>query len=124
LNLTYLFIAHDLSVVYHVSNRVAVMYLGQVVELAETETLFNDPKHPYTKALLSSIPTIEKETEQERIILEGTVPTPMEKQEGCVFKNRCFMKVGEICDKVRPEWTSINGHQIACHLYSGGNESG
>ena len=117
LNLTYLFIAHDLSVVYHVSDRVAVMYLGQVVELAETKELFQNPKHPYTKALLSSIPSIEPSHQRERIILEGTVPTPMEKQEGCVFKNRCFMKIGGICDKVRPELTTVNGHQVACHLY-------
>lgn len=118
LNLTYLFIAHDLSVVYHVSNRVAVMYLGQVVELAETEELFNNPKHPYTQALLSSIPSIEEER-RERIILEGTVPTPMDKPVGCPFKNRCFNKVGDICDTVRPQWTSVNGHQVACHLYKG-----
>lgn len=117
LNLTYLFIAHDLSVVYHVSDRVAVMYLGQVVELAETEVLFNEPKHPYTEALLSSIPSIE-ERSRDRIVLEGTVPTPMEKQVGCPFKNRCFKKLGDICDTVRPKWQSINGHYVACHLYS------
>lgn len=116
-NLTYLFITHDLSVVYHVSDRVAVMYLGQVIELSETKELFRNPKHPYSKALLSSIPSIENNNKRDRIILEGTVPTPMEKQEGCVFKNRCFMKVGDICDKVRPKMTSINGHQVACHLY-------
>jgi len=123
LHLTYLFIAHDLSVVYHVSDRVAVMYLGQIVELAETKELFENPKHPYSKALLSSIPSIEENNKRERILLEGTVPTPMDKQEGCVFKSRCFMKMGEICDKVRPEMTTINGHQVACHLYEkdGGN---
>jgi oligopeptide/dipeptide ABC transporter ATP-binding protein len=118
LNLTYLFIAHDLSVVYHVSDRVAVMYLGQVVELAETKELFENPKHPYSKALLSSIPNIDSTNKRERILLEGTVPTPMDKHEGCVFKSRCFMKMGEICDKVRPKMTNVNGHQVACHLFN------
>lgn len=117
LNLTYLFIAHDLSVVYHVSDRVAVMYLGQIVELAETQELFKNPKHPYTKALLSSIPSINENNKSERIILEGTVPTPMEKQEGCVFKSRCFMKKGEICDNVRPELQKVDGELVACHWY-------
>lgn len=118
LNLTYLFIAHDLSVVYHVSERVAVMYLGQMVELAETKELFNNPKHPYTKALLSSIPAIGKENQRERIILEGSVPSAINKPVGCVFKDRCFMKIGAICDNVRPTWTSENNHGVACHLFS------
>lgn len=122
LHLTYLFIAHDLSVVYHVSDRVAVMYLGQVVELAETKQLFESAKHPYSKALLSSIPSIEANNQRERILLEGTVPTPMEKHTGCVFKNRCFMKLGEVCDNVRPTMTSVNGHYVACHLYGGGEK--
>lgn len=118
LNLTYLFIAHDLSVVYHVSDRVAVMYLGQMVEMAETKELFNNPKHPYTKALLSSIPSIDKAEKRERIILEGNVPSPINQTVGCVFKDRCFNKKGTICDTVRPQWQLINGHGIACHLYS------
>jgi len=117
LNLTYLFIAHDLSVVYHVSERVAVMYLGQMVELAETKELFNNPKHPYTKALLSSIPSIEKTNKRERIILEGGVPSAINAPVGCVFKDRCFMKMGEICDSVRPKWTTESNHGVACHLY-------
>lgn len=117
LNLTYLFIAHDLSVVYHVSDRVAVMYLGQIVELAETDKLFDNPKHPYTQALLSSIPSTEPINDRERIILSGTVPTPTQKQQGCVFKNRCFMKIGKICDEVRPELTDVNGHFVACHHF-------
>lgn len=122
LNLTYLFIAHDLSVVFHVSDRVAVMYLGQMVELAETQKLFNNPKHPYTKALLSSIPSIENSNRQGRIILEGTVPSAINKPVGCVFKDRCFMKIGEICDTVRPKWTEEEGHGVACHLYNGVKE--
>jgi len=118
LNLTYLFIAHDLSVVYHVSDRVAVMYLGQMVEMAETKELFNNPKHPYTKALLSSIPAVYKDEKKERIILEGNVPSPINQTVGCVFKDRCFNKKGPICDLVRPEWQLIDGHGVACHLYT------
>lgn len=121
LNLTYLFIAHDLSVVYHVSDRVAVMYLGQIVELAETDELFNHPKHPYTQALLSSIPSTEPIKDRDRIVLKGTVPTPTEEQRGCVFKNRCFMKIGKVCDETRPELTNINGHFVACHHFRKGD---
>lgn len=117
-NLTYLFISHDLSVVHHISNRVAVMYLGQLVELAETEALFNHPKHPYTQALLSSIPDVDNHRSRERIILQGTVPTPLELPVGCRFQNRCPLKIGEICEQVRPAWVEENGHGVACHLYS------
>lgn len=117
LNLTYLFVAHDLSVVHHVSDRVAVMYLGQLVELAETQELFSHPKHPYTQVLLSSIPIVEKEQRRERIILQGTVPTPLNPPSGCRFQDRCFMKIGDICEKVRPKWTIKNGHGVACHLF-------
>lgn len=122
LNLTYLFIAHDLSVVYHVSDRVAVMYLGQMVEMAETKEIFNHPKHPYTKALLSSIPSIDKAEKRERILLEGNVPSPINQTVGCVFKDRCFNKKGTICDTVRPKWQVINGHGVACHLYMEASE--
>lgn len=119
LNLTFLFVAHDLSVVHHVSDRVAVMYMGQLVELAETEELFNNPLHPYTKALLSSIPTVDKEQRRERIILQGTVPTPLDLPQGCRFQNRCPAKIGEICEKVRPPLVQKeNGHWVACHLYA------
>lgn len=117
LKLTYLFISHDLSVVHHISNRVAVMYLGELVELAETETLFRNPKHPYTKALLSSIPDVEEKT-RERIILQGNVPTPLKPPVGCRFHNRCPEKIGEICQKERPTWVEWNGHGVACHLYA------
>lgn len=120
LNLTYLFIAHDLSVVYHVSDRVAVMYLGQLVEMAETKELFNNAKHPYTKALLSSIPSVEEDSRRERIILEGNVPAAIEKSKGCIFKERCFMKIEGLCDTVRPQWISDNNHGVACHLYNKG----
>lgn len=123
LNLTYLFIAHDLSVVYHVSDRVAVMYLGQMIELSETKELFNNPKHPYTRALLSSIPAIDQKDQRERIILEGGVPAAINIPVGCVFKDRCYMKMGEICDTVRPKWTTTNNHGVACHLYDGGEST-
>lgn len=118
LSLTYLFISHDLSVVNHVSSRIAVMYLGQLVELAATDKLFSNPKHPYTQALLSSVPSLERKGVRERIILEGTVSTPLEQPVGCRFKNRCFAKIGDICDTVRPVWRGENGHGVACHLYS------
>lgn len=116
-HLTYLFVAHDLSVVHYVSDRVAVMYLGQLIELAETTELFNHPLHPYTQALLSSIPVVDKKERRERIVLEGTVSTPLEQPKGCRFENRCPQKIGGICENLRPLWTEKNGHGVACHLY-------
>lgn len=117
-NLTYLFIAHDLSVIHYVSNRVAVMYLGKIVEISETLELFNNSLHPYTKALLSAIPRVDKRKRQDRIILEGIVPTPVNIPSGCRFKTRCFMKKGRICDIEEPELIDVaNGHKVACHLY-------
>lgn len=115
--LTYLFVAHDLSVVRYVSNRVAVMYLGQLVEMADTDELFDNPLHPYTEALLSSIPVIDKQARRERIILQGNVSTPLEPPVGCRFHKRCPHKIGDICEKVRPVWVESNGHGVACHLY-------
>ncbi|WNF36313.1 ABC transporter ATP-binding protein [Bacillaceae bacterium IKA-2] len=121
LDLTYLFVAHDLSVVHYVSDRVAVMYLGEIVELAETKELFNNPLHPYTQSLLSSIPIVDKDERinaKERIILTGTVPTPTDAPKGCKFHTRCFLKIGEICEQVQPKWTEKDGHGAACHLYN------
>ncbi|HHW57851.1 MAG TPA: ATP-binding cassette domain-containing protein [Clostridia bacterium] len=119
LNLTYLFISHDLSVVYHVSDRVAVMYLGKIMELGKTEDIFFNPVHPYTKALLSAIPSVDKRKRRKRIILEGTVPSPVNPPKGCRFHTRCFMKKGKICEEVEPQLKEIeNGHFVACHLYS------
>ncbi|MCF6093859.1 ABC transporter ATP-binding protein [Microaerobacter geothermalis] len=117
MSLTYLFITHDLSVVHYVSDRIAVMYLGRLVELAETKKLFQNPKHPYTQALLSSIPTIHKEKRRQRIILQGSVSTPLEAPKGCSFYNRCAERIHGVCDKVPPLWQEKDNHWVACHLY-------
>lgn len=117
LDLTYLFIAHDLSVVKHVSNRVAVMYLGKVVELADTETLFSDPKHPYTRALLGAIPRPDPRAGK-RMVLHGEVPSPIEPPSGCRFHPRCPEFIGEICKQKDPSGITLSGGTpVACHLY-------
>ena len=117
-NLTYLFIAHDLSVVKHISDRVAVMYLGKVVELSDKKSLFNEPSHPYTKALLSAIPVPEPGAKENRIVLEGDVPSPVNPPSGCAFHPRCRYAM-DICRQVTPELKEIGkGHFSACHLNS------
>ena len=119
LGLTYLFIAHDLSMVKHISDRVAVMYLGSMVELSESEVLFNNPKHPYTEALMSAIPIADPDIEENRsrIMLEGDVPSPINTPKGCKFQGRCS-KCMEICRSEEPEFKEIEkGHYVACHLY-------
>ena len=119
LGLTYLFISHDLSMVRHIADRVAVMYLGRIVELADRDALFDQPLHPYTEALLSAIPEADPELEKarERIILKGDVPSPANPPRGCNFCTRC-PKVMDVCKSVKPDLAEIQpGRFVACHLY-------
>ncbi|TQK73447.1 peptide/nickel transport system ATP-binding protein/oligopeptide transport system ATP-binding protein [Brevibacillus sp. AG162] len=115
--LTYLFIAHDLSVVRHISDRVGVMYLGRIVELTTSSQLYSNPLHPYTKALLSAVPSPDPDAVRERVILQGDVPSPAKPPSGCTFHTRC-PHVTEECRTVRPEFADTgDGHFVACHLY-------
>jgi peptide/nickel transport system ATP-binding protein len=116
-DLTYLFIAHDLSVVHHVSDRVAIMYLGKLVEEGPTDEVFVQPAHPYTQALMAAVPVVDRDARRERIILEGTVPSPIDPPSGCRFHTRCFAKIGAICEEQEPIFTPVGtGHAAACHL--------
>ena len=116
-NLTYLFISHDLSVVRYISDRIGVMYLGNMVEMGTAEEVFSDPRHPYTVALLSSIPTTEVDAaKKERIILEGNIPSPIRPPEGCKFHTRCYMACDK-CKVVPPPYVEVTpGHHVACHF--------
>jgi oligopeptide/dipeptide ABC transporter ATP-binding protein len=117
LNLTYLFISHDLSVIRHFSNRVAVMYLGKIVELADTERLFKNPLHPYTQALLSAIPIPDTGVTRKQIILSGEVPSPMDPPSGCRFRTRCKF-AEDRCSLQEPVLSEAEAkHEVSCFLY-------
>ncbi len=117
MGLSYLFIAHDLSVVEHISDRVAVMYLGKIVELAKDTVLYSSPKHPYTEALLSAVPIPNPKMKKQRILLQGEIPSPINLPKGCRFYSRCSYRMDH-CREVDPEFKDLGeGHWVACHLY-------
>jgi peptide/nickel transport system ATP-binding protein len=121
LGLTYLFISHDLGVVRHISERVAIMYLGRIVEIGETVSLYEQPRHPYTQALLASVPrlvTSDSDLADFRPIA-GEIPSPLAPPPGCSFHTRC-PHAGPRCRVETPALASTNGHPVACHLYTGG----
>lgn len=117
LKLTYIFIAHDLGVVRHISDRVGVMYLGRMVELANSEDLYAEPLHPYSQALLSAVPIPDPNYEREQVILTGDIPSPSNPPNGCAFHTRCPMAM-DICKQQVPQFKEVKtGHSVACHLY-------
>lgn len=121
MGISFLFISHDLAVVQHISHQVGVMYLGQLVEMASSADLYNDPRHPYTKALLSAIPIPDPKTKSSRIILQGDVPSPLTPPSGCPFRTRCPQAMQE-CSERKPAFANLgdeqHAHWVACHLYS------
>ena len=117
LGLAYVFIAHDLSVIRHISDMVGVMYLGRLVEVSGSEALYRDPRHPYTKALLSAVPIPDPERKQQRMILKGDVPSPVQPPSGCRFHPRCPRRFAP-CDRIEPEFKAVaDSHKVACHLH-------
>lgn len=116
--LTYIFIAHDLGVVRHISDRVGVMYLGRMVELANSEDVYRNPKHPYTQALLEAVPIPDPEYKKEKQLLSGDLPSPSNPPTGCAFHTRCQACM-DICKTTKPAWKEVEqGHYVACHLYT------
>jgi peptide/nickel transport system ATP-binding protein len=119
LGLAYVFIAHDLRIVEHVSTRVAVMYLGRLVELAPAGDLYRRPRHPYTRALLSAVPVPDPDRRRERILLQGDVPSPLDPPQGCSFHPRCPVAIARCREEVPPLRPVGNGHAAACFLAEG-----
>jgi oligopeptide transport system ATP-binding protein len=120
MHLTYLFISHDLRVVEHISHRVAIMYLGKVVEIAKSDTIYRDAKHPYTRALLSAVPIPDMNKKKERVILEGDVPSPVNPPPGCTFHPRCSYREA-VCSQIEPPLEfSPDGHGVSCHVFGPG----
>ena len=116
LGLTYIFIAHDLRVVEHISHRVAIMYLGRIVELADRETLYQNPRHPYTRALLSAVPTVQPMSRGRRVVLQGEAPSPIDPPAGCAFHPRCAY-AEERCRRQDPPLSGHQAHRVACHVF-------
>ncbi|WP_251551988.1 ABC transporter ATP-binding protein [Neobacillus muris] len=116
-DLTYIFIAHDLGVVRHISDRVGVMYLGRLIELADSEEIYENPLHPYTKALLSAVPIPDPDLKKQTSLIEGELPSPANPPSGCAFHTRC-KECMDICKTERPIEHNLNGHYAACHLYN------
>jgi oligopeptide transport system ATP-binding protein len=123
MHLTYFFISHDLRVVEHISHRVAIMYLGKIVEIARSDTIYQDAKHPYTRALLSAVPVTDISRKKERIVLEGDVPSPVRPPPGCSFHPRCSYREN-VCDKTEPllEFGG-DGHGVSCHVFGPGKRA-
>jgi len=129
LNLTYVFISHDLAVVQHIADTVAVMYLGEIVEMASATEIFTNPKHPYTRALISAIPQVDVSQRRERIVLGGDIPSPQQPPTGCHFHPRCPVAM-PICSQITPASLTLqtldksaDAHTVSCHLYTEGSES-
>jgi peptide/nickel transport system ATP-binding protein len=115
-DVSYMFISHDLSVVRYISDYIAVMYLGNVVEVGKTDEIFSPPYHPYTEALLSAIPVPDPEVDQKQMRLKGSVPSAINPPSGCVFHTRCPRKVGKVCEEESPPLVGSGDHEIYCHI--------